>query len=48
MNDVVNALKDYSPEWNELAEQIFMPKCEALGFCNEKFSCGKYPKKVID
>ena len=48
MNDVVNALKDYSPEWNELADQIFMPKCEALGFCNEKFSCGKYPKKVID
>lgn len=48
MNDVVDALKEYSPEWKELAEQIFKPKCEVLGYCNEKFGCGKYPQKNID
>lgn len=43
-NDIVKALKDYSPEWAELTE-LFKPKCEVTGFCEEAFSCGRKPKK---
>lgn len=44
-NDIYKALMDYSPEWKWLVETCFMPKCKAVGFCNEKKSCGKMPKK---
>lgn len=43
--DLINALKDYSDEWNQLVTEYFKPKCEYLGYCNEgKRSCGR--KKV--
>lgn len=49
MKDLIAALRDYSEEWNELADLIFMPKCQELGgYCTEHESCGKYPKKTID
>lgn len=38
-------LRDYSDEWNVLANYIFKVKCEKVGFCEEKYSCGRYPKK---
>lgn len=44
-NDIITALKEYSPEWTTLIELEFMPKCEYLGFCPEKHSCGRKPKK---
>lgn len=44
-NDIYKALMDYSPEWKWLVETCFMPKCKAVGFCNEKKSCGRMPKK---
>ena len=44
-NDIITALKEYSPEWATLIELEFMPKCEYLGFCPEKHSCGRKPKK---
>lgn len=43
--DVGEALKNYSPEWLYLVEHCFMPKCEWFGFCPEKKSCGRKPKK---
>ena len=45
MKDLEKALKEYSDEWKTFVELCFMPKCEAYGFCTEKFSCGKMPKK---
>ena len=44
-NQIYKALVDYSPEWKWLAENCFMPKCEAVGFCKEVKSCGRKPKK---
>ena len=43
--DISRALSDYSPEWKELVEMEFKPKCELLGYCPEKYSCGRKPKK---
>ncbi|MCR5609832.1 MAG: FAD-dependent thymidylate synthase [Lachnospiraceae bacterium] len=42
MNDIMKALKEYSEEWAWLVDNLFMPKCEYLGRCPEKTSCGRY------
>lgn len=39
--DVLNALKEYSEEWAHLVNTQMMPKCEYLGYCPEKKSCGR-------
>lgn len=41
MNDIINALKDYSDEWKEIVSEYFKPKCY-IGKCTEKKSCGLY------
>lgn len=45
-NDLVNALREYSPEWKFLIDElkVFAPKCEVYGFCTETYSCGRKPK----
>lgn len=43
-NDVCQALKEYSDEWSILVDAMFMPKCEELGYCRERQSCGRKPK----
>lgn len=45
--DILDALREYSPEWKELIDdvKVFMPKCDALGYCPEKKSCGRMPGK---
>lgn len=45
MRDLCDALSDYSEEWAWLVEHYFVPKCEVTGFCTEKKSCGRKPKK---
>lgn len=40
-----NALKEYSEEWATFVELCMKPKCEKYGFCTERYSCGKMPKK---
>lgn len=45
MKDIIQALRDYSPEWDTLADEIFKCKCDIYGYCTEKFGCGKYPKR---
>lgn len=45
MKDIINALSNYSEEWKELCEMIMKCKCDKVGWCEEYFSCGKYPKK---
>lgn len=47
MQDICKALSDYSEEWRYLVEHFFMPKCEVSGFCTERKSCGRKPKKEI-
>lgn len=44
MKNYLDELCKYSEEWATLIPMIMMPKCEALGYCPEKFSCGKMPK----
>lgn len=45
MKDLKQALAAYSDEWKTLVDELFVPKCETHGFCPEKFSCGRAPRK---
>lgn len=45
MNDICEALSNYSHEWKTLVEMLMMPKCKYLGYCPEDKSCGRMPKK---
>lgn len=40
-----NALREIDDEWAYIVDNYFMPKCDALGYCPEKFCCGRKPKK---
>lgn len=42
--DICVALSEYSEEWKYLVEHYFMPKCDYLGKCTEKKSCGRKSK----
>ena len=46
-NDYLDALCEYSDEWKTLIDMTMMPKCEVLGYCPERKSCGRKPKKNI-
>lgn len=37
-------LKKIDNEWAYIVDNYFMPKCEMLGYCPEKYSCGRKPK----
>lgn len=39
--DICAALSEYSPEWKTIIDTQMMPKCEYLGYCPEKKSCGR-------
>lgn len=47
MKEIEDALAIYSDQWNYLVNdyKIFKIKCEENQLCNEKFGCGRYPKK---
>lgn len=52
MNDILQALSDYgathmTPEWEKLisVEKVFAPKCDVLGYCPERYGCGRKPKR---
>ena len=47
MNNYLDELSNYSEEWATLIPMIMMPKCEMLGYCPERFSCGKKGKKDV-
>lgn len=44
-DDICDALMHYSDEWKTITNTQMMPKCEVFGYCTEKHSCGRYPKK---
>ena len=41
----VDELRKIDDEWAYIVDNYFMPKCDALGYCSEKYSCGRKPKK---
>lgn len=43
--DICNALSEISDEWKWVVDNLFMPKCEQLGYCPENKSCGRKDKK---
>ena len=43
--DICAALADYGAEWRWIVNMLFMPKCEALGYCPEKRGCGRMKGK---
>lgn len=45
MKDYLNALREYSDEWKILVDMTCKTKCDKVGFCREKKSCGRKPKK---
>ena len=44
-NDICKALAELSEEWKYIVDNYFKPKCENLGYCPERKSCGRMPKK---
>ena len=44
-SDIAQALAGISEEWKYIVENYFVPKCELTGYCTEKKSCGRKPKK---
>lgn len=44
MNEVRNELCGLSDEWKEIANMM-KPKCEVHGYCEERHSCGRKPRK---
>lgn len=44
-NDICSALKNISDEWEWIVDNLFCPKCELLGYCPEKKSCGRVQKR---
>lgn len=44
-NEYIKQLKLYSEEWATLIPMVIKLKCDMLGYCPEKFSCGRKPRK---
>lgn len=47
-HDVCDSLSKISDEWKWIVDNLFMPKCEQLGYCPEKKSCGRKSKREGD
>lgn len=47
-SDICQALAGISDEWGYIVKNYFLPKCEVSGFCTEKKSCGRKPKKDME
>lgn len=43
-NDICKALSDISTEWKWIVNNLFVPKCDYLGYCPESKSCGRKEK----
>ena len=44
-NEYISQLKAIDDEWAYIVDNYFMPKCEVLGYCTEKYSCVIKSKK---
>ena len=45
MRDIMSALSEYSDEWRWVVENCLYPKCDDLGYCPERKSCGRHEKR---
>ena len=45
MKDIMDELTNYSEEWACVVKHYFVPKCEEVGYCTEKKSCGRKSKR---
>lgn len=43
--DICTALYKVSDEWAWIVDNLFVPKCDHIGYCPEKKSCGRIQKK---
>jgi thymidylate synthase (FAD) len=44
-DELSTRLSEYSEEWEQIVDKFFVPKCEYLGYCPEKYSCGMVSSK---
>lgn len=44
-NMLKKALIEYSPEWEIICKELFVPKCDAVGYCTEAKCCGRHKTK---
>lgn len=47
-HDLCESLRAYSEEWAYLVDHYFVPKCEYMGGCPEKHTCGRMAPKEAD
>ncbi len=45
-NDICVSLSKVSNEWKWIIDNLFKPKCEVLGYCLEKKSCGRKENEI--
>lgn len=45
--DIRSALSEYSDEWKYIVDHYLMPKCQYMGFCKEKYTCGMMPRRQV-
>ena len=44
-NMLKKVLMEYSPEWEIICKELFVPKCDAVGYCTEAKCCGRHKTK---
>lgn len=44
-NMLKKALMEYSSEWEIICKELFVPKCDAVGYCTEAKCCGRHKTK---
>lgn len=44
-DDYRTALSAYSDEWKYITDNYLMPKCQYMGFCKERNTCGRAPRR---
>lgn len=51
MRDFAKLLRQYlydtDDEWRQIAKNLFLPKCQQIGYCTEAKCCGLSEKKEI-
>lgn len=40
-NELKSKLQNLSPEWEWICKNLFVPKCESIGYCDEEHTCGR-------
>lgn len=45
MQELKKEVNQLDEEWKWIADNLMVPKCVQMGYCNEDYGCGRYPKK---